>query len=69
MVGFESTDKSSVYISDMYLSDDGLTPTGIIDLLPAAETQNAALYDLMGRPVNKVAKGVYIVGKKKVMVK
>ena len=70
MVGFQSVQNKMIYINDMYLSVDGENPaTGIESLVPEEITRDAAVYDLMGRPVSRLAKGVYIVGGKKIMMK
>ena len=70
MVGFKAVQNKMLYVSDMYLSLDGENPaTGIESLVPEEITKDAAVYDLMGRPVSQLAKGVYIVGGKKVMMK
>ncbi len=68
MVGFEGINKSVVYITDIFLSDDGKVSTGVADLMPEANGHDAAVYDISGRQVSKIAKGVYIVGRKKVIV-
>ena len=43
--------------------------TGIGSINAETDTKDAAIYDLTGRRVNKAAKGIYIVGGKKVLVK
>ena len=68
MIGFTTDATQTLYISSVYLSDDGTTPsTGIA----APETiDNAALngetYDLTGRRVTNPARGFYISGGKKI---
>lgn len=47
----------------------GGTTTGIETITEGAEKQNVPVYDLAGRRVTKAAKGIYIIGGKKVVVK
>lgn len=50
-----------------FIFDDGGT-TGI-DAVETTTTDNSAIYDLQGRRINKVTRGLYIKGGKKVLVK
>jgi len=46
-----------------------LTPTGISAVKTAADTKDAAVYDLQGRRVMQPTKGLFIVNGKKVVIK
>ncbi len=63
MVGFETKTAQTIFISDVYLSDDGENVSGIDDLEPTAGSCGT-YYDLTGRKVNNPSKGVYIVNGK-----
>ena len=64
-----SDDEVLLYDSDSYLVYDG-SATGIVDVVPAVGSPSTAVYDLKGRRVSgKLAKGIYIIGGKKKVVK
>lgn len=64
IVGFSTDKKETVFIRSFFLSDDGLTPTGVLSLSQDSE-DNAQCFDLMGRPIAEPTHGVYIKGGKK----
>ncbi len=71
MVGFTTDASNSLYISEVFLSDDGETPvTGIESLLTPQEDAEVFYYDLQGRPVENPTTGIYIrsTDKKKVYI-
>lgn len=69
MVGFETDANNSLYLSSLYLSDDGETPTGIESVPKSDEEADGILYDLQGRPVENPVRGIYIRNGKKVLVR
>lgn len=69
MVGFETDANNSLYLSSLYLSDDGETPTGIESVPKSGEEADGILYDLQGRPVENPVRGIYISNGKKVLVR
>lgn len=69
MVGFETDANNSLYLSSLYLSDDGETPTGIESVPKSGEETDGILYDLQGRPVENPVRGIYIRNGKKVLVR
>ncbi len=69
MVGFETDANNSLYLSSLYLSDDGETPTGIESVPKSGEESDGILYDLQGRPVENPVRGIYIRNGKKVLVR
>lgn len=69
MVGFETDANNSLYLSSLYLSDDGETPTGIQSVPMADEDADGTFYDLQGRPVENPVRGIYIRNGKKVLVR
>lgn len=69
MVGFETDANNSLYLSSLYLSDDGETPTGIESVPKSGEEADGILYDLQGRPVENPVRGIYIRNGKKVLVR
>ena len=61
MVGFSTDASNSLYIEDVYLSDDGENPaTGIESLLTPQSDAEVIYYDLQGRPVENPTTGIYI---------
>ena len=74
MVGFETDATQTLYLSSVFLSNDGETPiaSGIITpqaLDKDADWSNAPYYDLTGRPVSVPTPGIYIHAGKKVLVR
>lgn len=69
MVGFETDANNSLYLSSLYLSDDGETPTGIESVPKSGEEADGIFYDLQGRPVENPVRGIYIRNGKKVLVR
>ena len=68
MIGFSSNGSAAMYVTEVFLSNDGETPaTGIINLQNDAPSYGT--YDLMGRKTDSPAKGIYIIDGKKVLVK
>ena len=68
MIGFSSNGSAAMYVTEVFLSNDGETPaTGIINLQNDAPSYG--IYDLMGRKTDSPAKGIYIIDGKKVLVK
>jgi hypothetical protein len=65
IVAFASEKSQKVYVVDIYLSDDGTTPTGI-DALHDDAPASSDIYDLTGRKVTETKQGIYVVGGKKV---
>ena len=68
LAGFSLPENATVYVKEVFLSDDGETPTDIQSVLVGDE--DALYYDLQGRPVTAPAHGFYINGSdgKKVFV-
>ena len=69
MIGVELSDPTSIYIKQAFLSDDGVTPTSILET--NVEEQNKDChdyYDLTGRKVKNPHRGVYILNGKKIFV-
>ena len=63
-----TTDEVPLYYSDPYLINDG-TPTGM-KVTKVEHLQTESVYDLQGRRINgKPAKGIYIIGGKKFILK
>ena len=61
MVGFSTDASNSLYIEDVYLSDDGENPaTGVESLLTPQSDAEVIYYDLQGRPVENPTTGIYI---------
>ena len=72
MIGFQLNGNGStvnVVPTAVYLSNDGETPTAIIDCEGTEAVEDGAYYDLMGRKVKNTKKGLYIFNGKKVFVK
>ena len=75
MAGFTSTGTSTIYLSDIFLSNDGTTPaTSIVNeelRMKNEEFTTVTWYDLQGRKLQgkPTKKGVYIQNGKKVVVK
>lgn len=70
-----SGDNAGVVLKDFYVTLSTLSDkpagdvTGIAHATTAGSKKNQAIYDLQGRRVKNMSKGIYIVGGKKVMVK
>ena len=62
MLGFSTDASSSLYITDIFLSNDGETPAPTdIEFVVAPESDAEVIYyDLMGRPVENPTNGIYI---------
>ena len=65
IVALASEKSQKVYVVDIYLSDDGTTPTGI-DAVHDDAPASSDIYDLTGRKVTEPKHGIYVVGGKKV---
>jgi len=75
LAAFSSTGANSIYIKEVFLSDDGTTPTDILvpevmdESLGVLRHQSTGLlYDLTGRPVAHPTKGVYLMNGRKMLV-
>lgn len=77
MVGFSTNASQAMYLSSVFLSDDGTTPTTAIDT-PFKEDEfisntpngtSEKIYDLQGREVKTPSKGIYIIKKQKIYIK
>ena len=71
MLGFEADADNSLYIDNVYLSDDGENPaTGVESLLSPQSDAEVIYYDLQGRQVENPTTGIYIrsTDKKKVYI-
>ncbi|MBO7592990.1 MAG: hypothetical protein J6T00_06460 [Bacteroidaceae bacterium] len=61
MVGLSTDASSSIYIKNVYLSDDGENPvTGVESLLTPQSDAEIIYYDLQGRQVENPTTGIYI---------
>ena len=60
IAGFQTPANTSIYIKEIFLSDDGKTPTDIESVLIADDEDDAFYYDLQGRPVTHPVHGFYI---------
>ena len=73
MVGFETDGSQSLYLSSVFLSNDGETPIASAIQAPVferdSEWSNSPYYDLTGRIVAQPSRGIYIKNGKKVVVK
>lgn len=72
MLGFSTDASTSLYIKNLYLSDDGENPAaGVESLLIPESDAEVIYYDLMGRPVENPTNGIYIrsTDRKKILVK
>jgi len=70
MVGFENPTKTATYIQEVFLSNDGETDATSITAPVFSESNNTAIYDLMGRKVTTTpSQGFYIKNGKKYFVK
>lgn len=73
IAGFWTLGGSPIYIKDIFLSDDGETPTAI--LLPTSDQKPQSVYDLQGRKVGTsdrlslLPPGLYIINGKKYVIK
>lgn len=69
MVAFQTDASQTLYITNVYLSQDGTTPTTAIDEVQAPGTiEDGFYYDLLGRRVLQPTAGIYIKNGKKVLV-
>lgn len=77
MIGFKTSGSSSMYISEMFFSYDGVNPAAGIKYVSADPTMpNRYIHDIMGRVVakdsnelNSLPTGIYIMNGKKFFVK
>lgn len=60
MIGFEVDANKGLYPMNVFLSDDGVNPTGIESVLIPQEDIEVIYYDLTGRPVKNPTNGIYI---------
>ena len=68
MLGFGTDASAPLYIKNVYLSDDGTTPSAIQSLSVSADVENQqSWFDLFGRRVTAPSRGIYIRGGKKVL--
>lgn len=76
LAGFQLPQNSTVYVKELFLSNDGENPTGISALmvadpdfdLNATPASKSQWYDIQGRPVAHPAHGIYIHEGKQVWV-
>ena len=70
MIGFSTSGTASVYLSEIFFSNDGVTPiTGIEDIVKMNEPKTNRFYNLNGQRVNGLQRGINIVDGQKIMVK
>ena len=69
--GFQLPENVSVYVKEVFLSNDGIMPTDISSVPVSDEEDDVLYYDLQGRPVTTPNQGFYIQGRdgKKVFVR
>ena len=68
MIGFSSNGSAAMYVTEVFLSNDGVNPANAIGALIKAEKAQG-IYDLFGRKIDSPVKGIYIIDGKKMMVK
>jgi hypothetical protein len=70
-VGFSTNGSSVLYIKEVFLSMDGVTPAlGIEELnIEKTEKPDRGVYNLQGQRINSLQKGINIVDGKKIMVR
>ena len=75
IAGFWTLGGTPIYIKSVYLSDDGVNPTGIEHPAIAEEPSVVPVYNLQGRRVgwsnatSQLPRGLYIMGGRKVLLK
>ena len=69
MVGFSTALNTTLFIKEMYLSNED--PTGVGSVLAPQEDSDIIYYDLLGRSVKKPKSGIYIrsLDNKKVLIR
>lgn len=67
MIALSSDGSQAIYIKEVFLSDDGETPTGVSSV--CTDKSQAEIYDLNGRKATPNSKGVLIKNNKKILVK
>lgn len=68
MIGFSSNGSASMYINEIFLSNDGETPASI-DAVMNNGQQSAGVYNIGGQRLNTPVKGINIINGKKVFIK
>lgn len=69
MIGFTLSQNTSIYINNVFLSDDGVNPTSVESLNIGSENVKEVYYDMMGRKVNTPTAGIYIKNGQKILIK
>ncbi len=72
MIGFSSSGSATVYLSEIFFSNDGENPiTGIDDMTFSTTFTKGegAIYNIQGQRINALKKGLYIINGKKIMVR
>lgn len=69
IIAFSTDGTSAIYLKDVFLSNDGSTPTSIDAVQINSSCDNVPYYDLSGREVANPQKGIYINNHKKVIVR
>ena len=67
-IGLQVPNSGTVYVTDVFLSDDGESPTAIQSLLSPMNDTHELYFDLQGRPVKNPSHGIYIHQGKQVYV-
>lgn len=67
IIAFGSDGSADAYLKEVFLSDDGSTPSAINDV--EAENVNGAIYNLAGQRVLHPSKGIYIQNGNKILMK
>ena len=70
-VGFSTNGSSVLYVKEVFLSMDGVTPAlGIEELnIEKTEKPDRGIFNLQGQRINSLQKGINIVDGKKIMVR
>jgi len=72
MIGFSSSGSATVYLSEIFFSNDGENPiTGIDDMTFSTTFTKGkgAIYNIQGQRINALKKGLYIINGKKIMIR
>ena len=68
LAGFRLPENNSIYVVDVFLSEDGKVSTGILPLPSSTIHTESPYFDLQGRPVENPTHGIYIHEGKRVYV-
>lgn len=69
IAGFWTTGSASMYIKEVFVSDNGVDPTAIEGLTPAHSEGEEAIYNLAGQKVGEDYKGIVIRNGRKILVR